>query len=85
MLIAQPRKINDDRVMGIEDLKDSNAIGADADCVIVLYRKKVKGKDGVAESAFEPPRPLSGSMLRGSGQGVRHCFILMLRGLFSGK
>jgi replicative DNA helicase len=54
MLIAQPRKVNDDQVMGINDLKDSSAIGADADLVIVLYRKKMKSKDGTAEAAFEP-------------------------------
>lgn len=54
MLIAQPRKVAEDKVVGIEDLKDSSAIGADADQVIVLYRKKTKSKDGNSEAAFGP-------------------------------
>jgi replicative DNA helicase len=54
MLIAQPRKIDENQVMGIMDLKDSAAIGADADIVIVLYRKKKKTKDGTADIAFDP-------------------------------
>lgn len=56
VLIAQPRRGEDEgRVMSINDLKGSSDIGADADQVIVLYRKKKKEKDGkLAEVAFEP-------------------------------
>lgn len=54
MLIAQPRKVDDNQVMGMNDLKDSSSIGADADMVIVLYRKKTKNNDGTAETSFDP-------------------------------
>ena len=53
ILIAQPRKIERDAIMGIEDLKDSSSIGADADQVIVLWRKKTQANEGALE-AFEP-------------------------------
>jgi replicative DNA helicase len=39
--------------MGIEDLKDSSSIGADADQVIILYREKTKATEG-AQSSFKP-------------------------------
>jgi KaiC/GvpD/RAD55 family RecA-like ATPase len=55
VLIAQPRRGEDEnRVVSINDLKGSSDIGADADQVIVLYRKKRKAKDGLAEVSFEP-------------------------------
>ena len=54
ILIAQPRKIDDDRVMSMNDLKDSSSIGADADTVVILYRKKATGRTGETEIAFEP-------------------------------
>jgi twinkle protein len=38
-LIAQPKKIDGDRVMRYNDLKDSAAIPADADTVIILHRE----------------------------------------------
>lgn len=41
-LIAQPRKVEEDKVMSMNDLKDSSSIGADSDQVIVLYRKRIK-------------------------------------------
>lgn len=42
ILIAQPRKVSDDQVMTMNDLKDSASIGADSDQVVVLWRKKTK-------------------------------------------
>lgn len=53
MLIVHPRKVNNDRVATIDDLKDSSSIGADADTVIILYRKRAKSDAGT-EAAFEP-------------------------------
>jgi twinkle protein len=53
VLIAQPRKIERNGIMGIEDLKDSSSIGADADQVIILYREKTKATEG-AQSSFKP-------------------------------
>lgn len=54
ILIAQPKRVNEDRVIGIDDLKDSSAIGADADTIVILYRKKVEGGTGEADAAFAP-------------------------------
>lgn len=53
ILIAQPKRIMRDDVMGIDDLKDSSSIGADADQVIVLWRKKTK-QNTESISSFEP-------------------------------
>lgn len=53
ILIAQPRKIERNAVAGIEDLKDSASIGADADHVIILHRKKT-AKNTEATEAFMP-------------------------------
>ena len=53
MLVVHPRKVAEDRVATIEDLKDSSSIGADADTVIILYRKRAMSK-GESDSAFEP-------------------------------
>lgn len=44
VLVVHPRKIQGQRIMTSEDLKDSSAIHADADVVIVMHRKK--GSDG---------------------------------------
>lgn len=52
VLIAQPRKIDRSAIMGIEDLKDSSSIGADADQVIILYREKTKANEG-GQSSFK--------------------------------
>lgn len=52
ILIAQPRKIERNSIMGIEDLKDSSSIGADADQVIILYREKTRAAEG-GESSFK--------------------------------
>ena len=52
ILIAQPRKIERNGIMGIEDLKDSASIGADADQVIILYREKTKAHEG--GQSFKP-------------------------------
>lgn len=55
ILIAQPRKIDDDRVMTMNDLKDSSSIGADADTVVILYRKRVASSSSdETEASFEP-------------------------------
>ncbi|GAB4389917.1 MAG: hypothetical protein Kow0025_18410 [Thermodesulfovibrionales bacterium] len=56
ILIAQPRKVDDGRIVSMNDLKDSSAIGADSDQVIVLYRKKTKSGLGEKEAsaAYEP-------------------------------
>ena len=59
IIIAQPKRGEDeDRVVGINDLKGSSDIGADVDQVIALHRKKPKSKKGekgeLAETAFEP-------------------------------
>ena len=52
ILIAQPRKIGRNAVAGIEDLKDSSSIGADADHVIILHRDKTTQKSE-AEASFK--------------------------------
>jgi replicative DNA helicase len=54
MMIAQPRKTAENQVMGMMDLKDSAAIGADSDSIIILYRKKIKSENGTAEASYEP-------------------------------
>jgi len=51
ILVSQPRKINAERSITYDDLKGSGAIGADADSVILLNRKRVK--ESRAYSAFE--------------------------------
>lgn len=53
LLVAQPRKIEREAIMGIEDLKDSSSIGADADQVIILWREKTKAREG-QQSSFKP-------------------------------
>jgi twinkle protein len=54
-LIAQPRKLEKDAVMTMNDLKDSSSIGADADQVIILHRKRIKSREGeTADAAYEP-------------------------------
>jgi len=53
ILVAQPKRIGRDDVMGIDDLKDSSSIGADADQVIVLWRKKTQ-QNNDSISSFEP-------------------------------
>lgn len=53
MLIVHPRKVGDERVATVDDLKDSSSIGADADTVIILYRKRTVSK-AESKSAFEP-------------------------------
>ncbi len=54
MLIAQPRKVSENQVMSMMDLKDSSSIGADSDQIVILYRKKKKSEDGTAEASYEP-------------------------------
>jgi replicative DNA helicase len=45
LLISQPRKFNDDeRMMTMQDLKDSAAIAADSDVIILLHRKRIQTK-----------------------------------------
>ena len=46
ILIAQPRKIQGDRIMTRDDLKDSSAIAADCDHMILLHRKSMGAKSG---------------------------------------
>jgi len=72
-LIAQPRKIERDAIMGIEDLKDSSSIGADADQVIVLWRKKTKANEGAQES-FESNMlvRVDASRYKSGGETVLH-------------
>lgn len=41
-VIAQPKKIESDRVMTMDDLKDSSSIPADADWINLLHRQKRK-------------------------------------------
>jgi len=54
MLIAQPRKVGD-KMMTLDDLKDSSSIGADADSAIIIHRKPVRGQDGqLAEQSLDP-------------------------------
>lgn len=57
LLIAQPRKVEEDKVMTMNDLKDSSSIGADSDQVLILWRKKTKSKLNSSEgceSSYEP-------------------------------
>ena len=47
MAIAQPRKRESgsrDEIMGAEDIKYSNAVHADCDQMIILFRKRVVSK-----------------------------------------
>lgn len=54
-LIAQPRKVKDGDMMSMSDLKDSSSIGADADQVVILYRKRAKSAGSImAESSLVP-------------------------------
>jgi replicative DNA helicase len=50
ILVSQPRKLNRDRNPTIDDLKGSGAIPADADEVLLLYRKRVSAVDGSSQS-----------------------------------
>lgn len=54
LLVAQPRKVAEGRVPSMDDLKDSAAIGADCDQVIVLYRKPVRALDGLSDQVLDP-------------------------------
>lgn len=56
ILIAQPRKVDDNQVMTMNDLRDSSSIGADSDQVIVLWREKTKSSLNGAgqECSFKP-------------------------------
>lgn len=42
MLIAHPRKLNEDRMLGGEDMKDSVSLLNDCDLLMALWRKKIK-------------------------------------------
>jgi twinkle protein len=59
-LIAQPRKVDDDHVISMNDLKDSSSIGADADQVIILYRKRIRSdiSGGMEAAASYEPQTL---------------------------
>jgi len=46
LLICQPRKIPDGQIPTLMDLKDSSAIAADADQIIVLHRRALKSDQG---------------------------------------
>lgn len=60
LLIAQPRKIQPDAIMGAMDLKDSISIYSDCDHLIILHRnrKRIKadeiGQGLEVDEAFEP-------------------------------
>lgn len=45
ILICQPRKLNRAARMTTEDLRDSSAIGQDADTVIIIHRERIPEKD----------------------------------------
>lgn len=54
ILIAQPRKIQGDRIIKYDDIKDSSAIPADADQVILLHRNaRPAGFDGEVDDVSE--------------------------------
>ncbi|MBE0425776.1 MAG: toprim domain-containing protein [Nitrospirae bacterium] len=74
MLIAQPRKIAENQIMGMMDLRDSSSIGADSDSVIILYRKKMKSEDGTAESSYQPLTlvRVDASRYRAGGETLLH-------------
>jgi twinkle protein len=44
LLIAEPRKVNTDRMMTMEDIRDSAAVAQDADDIICLHRERVGSK-----------------------------------------
>jgi replicative DNA helicase len=52
LLIAQPRKMEKDEVMHYYSIKDSSAIPADSDIIILLHRNRTKEKEHV-ENAGE--------------------------------
>jgi len=56
VLIVHPKKMEDEScVSGANDLKGSSDMAADADLIVVLWRKKIKTKaDKLAEASFEP-------------------------------
>lgn len=51
IVIAQPRKIQEGRIMTAMDLKDSISVYSDCDHLILLHRDKVAGKE---DQAFSP-------------------------------
>jgi hypothetical protein len=55
ILIAQPRKIQEDKIMTAMDLKDSSSIYSDCDHLIILHRARKKGSNGeLVNEAFKP-------------------------------
>ena len=46
ILIAQPRKIQEGKIMGAMDLKDSSSIYSDCDHLIILHRDRMTGLNG---------------------------------------
>ena len=82
-LIAQPRKIQGDRVMKYDDLKDSSSIPADADQVILLHRDPIpagmyeEGEDPGNDSDHEVLEPktlvrIDASRFSGGGECLLH-------------
>lgn len=83
ILIAQPRKIEDGRVMNMNDLKDSSSIGADADTVVILYREKASGKEGLSEMSFKPETLVRVDASRFHAGGETVLFFTGATGIFS--
>ena len=52
MLISQPRKLNNKNTITYDDLKGSSAIPADADEVILMLRKRMRGSESA--NSFSP-------------------------------
>lgn len=68
ILVSQPRKLNKDRNPTIDDLKGSGAIPADADHVLLLYRKRCSSNDG-STSSLEPETKVIADKSRFSSGG----------------
>ena len=51
ILISQPRKYNNENIPTMDSLKGSVTIGQDADYVLLIHRKRLKG---MGEGAFDP-------------------------------
>jgi len=89
MLIAQPRKIQANRIISYDDLKDSSAIPADADQVILLHRKPIAAGFAATsedtESILEPKTLVRFDATRYQGGGECYLWFDGATSLFSAE
>lgn len=79
ILIAQPKKIQGDRVIKYDDIKDSSAIPADADQIILLHRDSVPAGEGIGADEASEQEVLEPKMMvrvdAGRFVGGGECFL----------